>query len=182
MTTMTTIRPARAADANAIAAMARAWTASEGKSTTQFTAAAIVAHSAGDRAWFRTVVADSGQDLVGYATYSFSYETEYAAPGYYIGDLYVAPAARRQGIGRALVATVAAAARAEGAVYLWWASSPDNVAAHAFYAALGATFEPVVAHALTFDAFAGLADAGERSGRDGPAGSRHDGVKRETER
>ena len=165
MTTMTTIRPARAADANAIAAMARAWTASEGKPTTQFTAAAIVAHSAGDRAWFRTVVAGSGQDLVGYATYSFSYETEYAAPG-------VVPSR----------AFCDAAARAEGAVYLWWASSPDNVAAHAFYAALGATFEPVVAHALTFDAFAGLADAGERSGRDGPAGSRHDGVKRETER
>jgi GNAT superfamily N-acetyltransferase len=72
------------------------------------------------------------------------------------------PELRRQGIGRALVAAVALRASREGRGYLWWKSRVWNEEAKQFYTALGATTEPVNAHALTFAAFDAMAKEGER--------------------
>jgi ribosomal protein S18 acetylase RimI-like enzyme len=69
----------------------------------------------------------------------------------------VAPAARRQGLGRALVAAAVASVREEGGVFLWWTALRRNAAAHAFYRALGAEDEPIRAFVLTREAFDGLA-------------------------
>jgi ribosomal protein S18 acetylase RimI-like enzyme len=100
----------------------------------------------------------AGDPLAGYCTLHASFETQFGVRGAYMGDLYVAPHARRQGLGRALVA--AAARHVRDAWYgevLWWTSLPPNTRAHAFYAALGASSEPIRAFVLMPDVFARLA-------------------------
>ena len=66
---------------------------------------------------------------VGYALFYPSYDTEHAARGLYLQDLYVVPEARRQGIGRALMAAVARACQADGGCYLFWNALERNARA-----------------------------------------------------
>jgi len=99
----------------------------------------------------------------GYAFYHGAYESGWAVQGLYVSDLYVTENARRQGLAKALMAAIAREAKALGKNYLWWTSSAWNETAHEFYAAIGASSEPVIAHALTFEAFEALADEGESS-------------------
>jgi ribosomal protein S18 acetylase RimI-like enzyme len=55
----------------------------------------------------------------------------------YLAELYVVPALRGQGIGRALMEEAIEAARAEGASYMDLGTSEDDVAARALYESLG---------------------------------------------
>ena len=107
--------------------------------------------------WSRSVTATSS------ATRSRTTVTSsgYAARGIYLCDLYVVPHARRQKVGRALIAAVARRAQARGRTFLWWASRDWNVEAQAFYKTLGVRNEPVMAHALTFATFDALAGEGD---------------------
>jgi GNAT superfamily N-acetyltransferase len=148
-----TIRPARIDDVDALSSLGRRLSESQGDPTEHFLPAAVLEHVFGSRPRIRVFVAEVDGDLVGYASHAPSYESAWAAPGYYICDLFVAAAYRRRGIARALVAAVANRAKAEGCVYLWWASKPRNADAHAFYRTLGASKEPIFAHALTAEAF-----------------------------
>jgi ribosomal protein S18 acetylase RimI-like enzyme len=95
--------------------------------------------------------------LVGYATAHATYETGHAERGLYVGDLYVDPAYRRQGIARALLAAVARAGHAQGARHLWLTAKAANAAAHAFYRRLGSRGETVMAFAVVQQDFLNLA-------------------------
>lgn len=55
----------------------------------------------------------------------------------YIAELYVRPARRRQGLGRALMVEALAVARAKGADYIDLGTSEDDVGARALYESLG---------------------------------------------
>jgi ribosomal protein S18 acetylase RimI-like enzyme len=55
----------------------------------------------------------------------------------YLAELYVVPALRGQGIGRALMEEAMDVARAEGATYMDLGTSEDDVAARALYESLG---------------------------------------------
>lgn len=55
----------------------------------------------------------------------------------YLAELYVVPAARGQGLGRALMEEALAASRAEGADRIELGTSEDDVAARALYESLG---------------------------------------------
>lgn len=55
----------------------------------------------------------------------------------YIAELYVRPARRRQGLGRALMVEALALARAKGADYIDLGTSEDDVGARALYESLG---------------------------------------------
>ena len=55
----------------------------------------------------------------------------------YLEDLYVAPARRGQGLGRALLESALDIARREGAVEMHLGTSEDDVAARALYESLG---------------------------------------------
>lgn len=153
------VRPFAPADAEAVAAMVGALNAEEGYDRgTAPDAAALRAAFLGPAATGRLLVAaDAADRPLGYLTLHTTYETEFAARGAYLGDLYVLPAARRQGLGRALVGAAARLVQAEGGVFLWWTALPQNAAAHAFYERLGAEGEPIRAFALTREAFARLA-------------------------
>ena len=60
-----------------------------------------------------------------------------------LDDLYVRPGHRDGGVGRRLMATLAALAAPEGLV-IRWGMEVDNVDAQRFYARLGATLRPKV--------------------------------------
>lgn len=160
------VRRSRPADADRVAAMARELNRLHGDPLDRFTPA-VVRRDA-DRTC-TILVAEDGGALVGYALFHEAYEPAQAMRGIYLCDLWVEPAARRHGTGRALVAAVAAAARRRRLRYVWWVSRRWNRAAQAFYRTLGAVEEPVVAHALFDAAFARLADASSpRSRRTAP--------------
>lgn len=60
-----------------------------------------------------------------------------AARTWILNDLYVAPAARRRGVARALLDAAAAFARDDGAIRLELETTPDNATAQALYRAAG---------------------------------------------
>lgn len=181
------IRAARAEDAPALLALVRGLIAHQRDSDEHFDADQLTrdvfgSHAPGapevpgasgaSDARLRALVAERDGALIGYAFFVDAYEGTYAQRGVYLCDLYVVPGARRSGVGRALVAGVAAAAKQEGRRFVWWVAKEWNAEARAFYGALGAICEPVTAHAITFDTFEALAEEGDKAGAKPPRSSR----------
>ncbi|GGG16564.1 hypothetical protein GCM10010964_01100 [Caldovatus sediminis] len=156
------VRAAGAGDAAAVAALAAALNAEEAnEGASRLTPAAVTRDFLGEHPAGLLLVAEAPDGtLIGYATAHMTYETHHAERGLYVGDLYVAPAHRRRGVGRALMAAAAAAGRARGAAHLWWTARSGNAAAHAFYRRLGGRGETVLAFACAEDRFRRLAAEG----------------------
>ena len=84
----------------------------------------------------RIAFADS--QPAGFALFFTNYSTFVGRPGIYLEDLFVRPAFRRMGIGRALLREVAAIAVSRQSGRLEWAVLDWNAPAIAFYKTLGA--------------------------------------------
>ena len=158
------VRRATPAEAEAVADLVRRHNAEQDEPTEHFTAESLIRDGFGDDATLTALVAEQDERLVGFALLHVAYEVPWAARGLYLTDLFVLPEARRQGVGRALVAACARESRDQGRSYVWWVSKPWNEQARAFYEALGAITAPVNAHALTFEAFEALSGEGEDAG------------------
>jgi GNAT superfamily N-acetyltransferase len=78
------------------------------------------------------------EDLTGYACLYWTFTSLVPAETVLMNDLFVDPAARGQGIGRALIEASAAAARNRGAHRLEWATAPGNKTAQHLYDSTGA--------------------------------------------
>jgi ribosomal protein S18 acetylase RimI-like enzyme len=154
------VRPARPEDAAPVVALVAELACHQGEPTEHFTEQVFLRDGFGSQAEFHVFVAEEDGSLLGYALARDVYESFYAAKGVYLNDLYVAGSARRRGVGRTLVAAVAHDAQKRGRSYLWWVAKPWNTEAAAFYAAIGARAEPIIAHALVFDTFNNLAQEG----------------------
>ncbi len=155
------IRAAEAADFDAIAAMVAALNAEEGYDPRLGPdGAALRTAFLGPAARGTALVAEGAEGLLGYITMHISYETTHAAPGAYVGDLYVRSQARRRGIARGLVAAAARHVRDRGGNHLWWTALPKNIGGQAFYRAIGAEPEPLFAYSLARKAFDRLAADG----------------------
>lgn len=89
-----------------------------------------------------------GGDLVGYACLYWTFTSLVPAAIVLMNDLYVVPAARGQGVGRALIEASAAVARERGAYRLTWVTAPDNEAAQRLYDSTGAKREPSIEYEL----------------------------------
>jgi GNAT superfamily N-acetyltransferase len=76
---------------------------------------------------------------VGFALYFHNYSTWRGNAGIFLEDLFVRPVFRGRGIGKALIAAVAAIAVAEGCSRFEWAVLDWNTPAIDFYTSLGAT-------------------------------------------
>lgn len=74
----------------------------------------------------------------GFAFWFFNYSTWQGRPGLYLEDLFVRPAFRGHGIGKALLVHLAQRARAEGCGRFQWQVLDWNAPAIAFYETLGA--------------------------------------------
>lgn len=76
--------------------------------------------------------------IVGYALFFHSYSTFLARPGIYLEDVYVQPAARGRGVGKALLSAVARIARERNCGRLEWSVLDWNKPSIDFYLSLGA--------------------------------------------
>lgn len=90
---------------------------------------------------FRALMAEWNSSPCGFALYFSSYSTWVGHHGIRLEDLYVTPARRGQGIGKALLATLAAIAVEEGCSRLEWDVLTWNEPAIAVYRRLGATMQ-----------------------------------------
>ncbi|MGE0713205.1 MAG: N-acetyltransferase family protein [Planctomycetota bacterium] len=87
---------------------------------------------------FEALLAEvEGEGVVGLALYFGNYSTWEGRRGIYLEDLYVRPAARRRGVGRALLAALAAEVRRRGGARLDLSVLDWNQPARDVYAALG---------------------------------------------
>jgi GNAT superfamily N-acetyltransferase len=152
------VREAVPADAETIAAFAQALSLEEGYPVPALQARHVRAEGFGAGRRFRTLIAERDARPAGYALFYPSYDTDHAARGFYLQDLYVVPEARRQGAGRALMAAMARACLADRGCYLFWNALPRNRAGLAFYRAIGACEERVVTLSLQPDALRRLAE------------------------
>jgi GNAT superfamily N-acetyltransferase len=156
------VRRARITDADVLAALGQALNLQQGDPSTYFTVEAIRRDGFGEPPKFEAWLAEVDDGPVGYAlVVPAAYETGYAKAGVYVQDLFVLPEARQRGVGRALMAAVAADARRRGLEFVWWASRTWNTESHAFFRKLATVEEPVIAFATFGDEFSRLADEGE---------------------
>ncbi len=83
-------------------------------------------------------VAQEGHRVVGMAIWFLTFSTWTGRHGIHLEDLYVRPEARAAGVGRALLAELAAIARRSGYARVEWSVLDWNEQALRFYRSLGA--------------------------------------------
>jgi GNAT superfamily N-acetyltransferase len=114
-------------------------------------------------------VAEVGGEIVGCALWFLNFSTWRGVHGVYLEDLYVRPAHRGAGLGRALLARLAAVCAERGYARLEWAVLNWNEPSIGFYRALGARPQDGWSvFRLDRDALRALAAEGLNGGR--PAG------------
>jgi GNAT superfamily N-acetyltransferase len=96
-----------------------------------------------NRAFFARFIAPSddgmllgawhGDELAGYACLYWSFTSLVPAETVLMNDLFVDPAMRGKGVGRALIEASAAIARKRGAHHLQWMTAPNNETAQRLY-------------------------------------------------
>ncbi len=92
----------------------------------------------GDAAIAEALLADVDGDTVGFALFFQTFSTFLAQPGIYLEDLFVKPAYRGRGVGRALLERVAREAHVRRCGRLEWSVLNWNEPAIRFYDSLGA--------------------------------------------
>ena len=138
----TTIRPAKAADVPQILAFVRALAVYERAPAGAVTASeeGLLRDGFGAQRFYECLLAEHDGKAAGFALFFFNYSTWRGQPGVYLEDLFVLPALRGQGIGKALLQRVAALAVARGCRRLQWEVLDWNTPAIDFYRAMGAEF------------------------------------------
>ncbi len=99
-------------------------------------------HLFGARPVAEAVVAEKDAAVIGFALFFTNFSTFLGKPGLYLEDLYVRPAERGAGLGRALLRHLAALAVARGCGRFEWSVLDWNANAIALYQKLGATVMP----------------------------------------
>ena len=92
----------------------------------------------GERRYAETLIAESDGKAVGFALFFHNYSTFLAKPGIYLEDLFVLETQRGAGIGKQLLARLAAIAVERDCGRLEWAVLDWNKDAIRFYEGLGA--------------------------------------------
>jgi GNAT superfamily N-acetyltransferase len=92
----------------------------------------------GERRYAETLIAEDGDEPVGFALFFHNFSTFLAQPGIYLEDLFVVPEHRGHGVGRLLLGRLAQIAVDRGCGRLEWAVLDWNDNAIRFYERLGA--------------------------------------------
>jgi GNAT superfamily N-acetyltransferase len=140
---MLKIRPAQENDVDAIFELIRGLAAYE-KLTDKVTGNSdlLRSHLFGVRPYTESIVAELDNQLVGFGLFFYTYSTFLTQPGLYLEDVFVLPEYRRQGIGKALMTSLAKIAFDRGCGRLEWSVLDWNQPAIEFYQSLGATILP----------------------------------------
>lgn len=99
-------------------------------------------HLFGERPAAEAMVAEVDGTVVAFALFFTNFSTFLARPGLYLEDLYVQPAHRGSGIGRALLSRLGALAVERGCGRFEWSVLDWNANAIRFYEGMGATVMP----------------------------------------
>jgi GNAT superfamily N-acetyltransferase len=134
-----TIRPAGIDDASTIASLIRELAvyeklADQAKATPDD----LVRHLFGDRPAAEVIIAEVDGQPVGFALFFSTFSTFRGQPGIYLEDLFVKLEYRGQGIGKALLASLAKVAVDRGCGRLEWSVLDWNEPSIAFYRSQGA--------------------------------------------
>jgi GNAT superfamily N-acetyltransferase len=106
------------------------------------------------------VIGSIDNQPLGFAVYFHNFSTWLGKPGLYLEDLYVRPAARGKGLGKALFAHVAKVAIDRNCLRLEWNVLDWNTPAKDFYLSLGAVaMEGWTIHRMTEPALSRLASS-----------------------
>lgn len=133
------VRPARPEDAATIAGLIHKLAEYERLADEcRVDAAALARGLFGERPYAEALVAERAGRPSGYAIFFYTFSSFEAAPSLYLEDLFVEPAARRCGVGRALLEQVARVAVERGCRRMEWAVLDWNRPAMEFYERLGA--------------------------------------------
>jgi GNAT superfamily N-acetyltransferase len=155
------IRSAKPEDVAEIHAMVRELADYE-KSLDQAKATPEQLHDAlfGERpAVFAHIAEDDGGRVLGFALWFLNYSTWTGVHGIYLEDLYVRPAARGTGYGKALLAQLARICVERGYQRLEWSVLDWNEPALAVYRSQGAVpMDEWTVHRLTGDALKAMAE------------------------
>lgn len=112
----------------------------------------------GERPAAEALIAQQGEDVAGYALFFPTFSSFLTTQGVWLEDLFVRPAHRRAGVGRALLAAVAARTRERGGQRLEWAALDWNELALGFYRGIGAQqMSEWITHRLVDEPLARLA-------------------------
>src|SRR6266576_4248988 len=112
----------------------------------------------GERPAAEALLAEQAGETAGYALFFPTFSTFLAIQGVWLEDLFVRPVYRGAGIGRALLAAVAALVRERGGERLEWAALDWNELALGFYRGIGArTMNEWITHRLDGEALARMA-------------------------
>ena len=137
----TTIRAAFPSDVSLILKFIRALAEFEREpDAVTATEADLLRDGFGENPYFHCLIAESSGAAAGFAFYFFNYSTWTGRPGLYLEDVFVNPEFRGLGIGKALLARVAAIAVKKNCPRLQWEVLDWNTPAVDFYKALGADF------------------------------------------
>ena len=96
------------------------------------------AHLFGPRPFAEVLMAEDAGTVVGFALFFHNYSTFRGKPGIYLEDLFVVPAARGRGHGKALLAALAKLAVERGCARVEWSVLNWNEPSIRFYQSLGA--------------------------------------------
>ncbi|MCY1290244.1 Acetyltransferase (GNAT) family protein [compost metagenome] len=133
------IRPATAADAALILRFITELAIYEkAEHEVKTDAAGIAASLFGEGSTSHALIVERDGQPIGYAVYFFNYSTWLGKHGLYLEDLYVSPAARGTGAGKALLRHLAQTAVARGCGRFEWAVLDWNTPAIEFYESFGA--------------------------------------------
>jgi GNAT superfamily N-acetyltransferase len=148
---MVNIRPARREDAATIASLVRELAdyeklLPEAKATTEDFLRELDSPSP----VIHVLIAEWNGEPVGFALYFFNFSTFVGRPGLYLEDLFVRPAQRAHGIGRALLRALARIAEQRNCGRMEWAVLDWNEPALRFYKSLDARqMKEWIVHRLT---------------------------------
>lgn len=132
------VRQARPDEAEAVAALFNAINSLDGAGPeVPMTAAAVRRDLFGPEPLATLLVGVLDGAVVGFITGNRLHDSARSAGCTMVTDLYVDPRARRHGVGRALMAALAALARARGDGCLWWGVDDGDNEAMEFYRAIG---------------------------------------------
>jgi GNAT superfamily N-acetyltransferase len=140
---MLKIRPAQAQDVDTIFELILGLAAYE-KLTDRVTGNSdlLRSHLFCERPYAESIVADVDGKIVGFGLFFHTYSTFLTHPGLHLEDVFVQPEYRRQGIGKALMRSIAKIAFDRGCGRLEWSVLDWNQSAIEFYQSLGATILP----------------------------------------
>lgn len=142
-TTPHTLRPAAPADLPAIVGLITELAVFEKlEHLLEVTPESLHPHLFGERPAAEAVVGEVDGRVVAFALFFRNFSTFLGKPGLYLEDLYVQPAFRGTGLGKALLSHLAALARERGCGRFEWSVLDWNEHAIRFYESMGATVMP----------------------------------------